>query len=53
LCAFARQWPPVLIAAKKYLDAQQAAPPEKKLTDFPHLSEAFDYEIQANIQLKS
>ena len=53
LCAFARQWQPVLIAAKKYLDAQHEAPPEKKLTDFPHLSEAFDYEIQANIQLKS
>ncbi|WP_158821484.1 hypothetical protein [Granulicella sp. S156] len=53
LCAFARRWQPVLIAAKKYLDAQREAPPETKLTGFPNLSEAFDYEIQANIQLKS
>jgi hypothetical protein len=53
LCAFARQWQPVLMAARKYLDAQREAPPETKLTGFPHLSEAFDYEIQANIQLKS
>jgi len=53
LCAFARQWQPVLDAAKRYLSAWHEAPPEKKLSDFPNLSEAFDYEIQANIQLKS
>jgi len=53
LCAFARQWQPVLDAAKKYLSAWHEAPSENKLSDFPNLAEAFDYEIQANIQLKS
>jgi thiol-disulfide isomerase/thioredoxin len=53
LCAFAQMWMPVQQAATGYLIAQSAASPAEKLTGFPQLSMAFDYEIQASLHLKN
>jgi hypothetical protein len=53
LCAFADAWQPVQQAALGYLIAQSAATPADKLTGFPNLSMAFDYEVQASLHLKN
>jgi hypothetical protein len=53
LCAFADSWLPVQQAAMGYLIAQSAATPADKLTAFPSLSMAFDYDVQANLHLKN
>ena len=53
LCAFAHVWEPVQKAATNYLIAQSAASPEEKLTGFPGLSLAFDFEVMASLQLKN
>jgi hypothetical protein len=53
LCSFAQMWEPVQQAATGYLIAQSAATPEEKRTGFPNLSLAFDYVVQASLQLKN
>jgi hypothetical protein len=53
LCAFGQQWEPVQQAATSYLVAWNAAEPPDKLTGFPDLSTAFDYEVQASLHLKN
>jgi hypothetical protein len=53
LCAFAQQWQPVQQAATGYLIAWSAADPAEKLTNFPNLSMAFDYEVQASLHLNN
>lgn len=53
LCAFADAWQPVQQAALGYLIAQSGATPTEKLTGFPNLSMAFDYEVQASLHLKN
>lgn len=53
LCAFGQQWQPVQQAATSYLIAWNAADPPTKLTGFPELSTAYDYEVQASLHLKN
>lgn len=53
LCAFAQMWEPVQQAATSYLIEQITATPAEKLTGFPNLSMAFDYEVQASLHLKN
>jgi len=53
LCAFGQVWLPVQQAASNYLIARQVATPEEQLTGFPNLATAFDYEVQASLQLKN
>jgi hypothetical protein len=53
LCAFAQSWQQVQQSALGYLIAQSSATPAEKLTGFPNLSMAFDYEVQASLHLKN
>jgi hypothetical protein len=53
LCAFGQVWLPVQQAASSYLIARQVATPEEQQTGFPNLATAFDYEVQASLQLKN
>jgi len=53
LCAFAQMWEHVQQAATGYLIARNAATPEEKLTGFPNLAMAFDYEVQASLKLNN
>lgn len=53
LCAFAQSWEQVQQSAMGYLIAHNAATPAEKLTGFPNLSMAFDYEVQASLHLKN
>ena len=52
LCAFAQEWAPVQKAASLYLDAYEKADDASKAKDFPKLSTAFDYQVQASLHLK-
>jgi hypothetical protein len=49
LCAFAQMWPQVQQAGTNYLVAYNAAKPEEQKSNFPNLSMAFDYVVQASL----
>ncbi len=49
LCAFAQLWPQVQAAGTNYLIAYNHAKPEDQRTNFPNLSMAFDYVVQASL----
>jgi hypothetical protein len=51
LCTLGQQWDLVRRAATNYLIAQSAATPAEKLTGFPNLATAFEYEILASLRL--
>ena len=51
LCTLGQQWDLVRRAATNYLIAQSAATPAEKLTGFPNLAAAFEYEILASLRL--
>ncbi|RXH57779.1 hypothetical protein [Granulicella sibirica] len=52
LCAFAQEWAPVQVASSLYLAAYEKADPDARAKDFPSLSKAFDYKVQASLHLK-
>ena len=51
LCTLGQQWDLVRQAATNYLIARSAATPAEKLTGFPNLATAFEYEILASLRL--
>lgn len=52
LCGLGKQWGPVEQAASIYLySAEQVTNPAEKLSSFPNLTTAFDYEIHASLHL--
>lgn len=52
LCAFALRWEPVHEAASKYINGVQGALTEKTPDTAGSLSMAFDYEVQASLNLE-
>ncbi|HEV2645795.1 MAG TPA: hypothetical protein VGU46_05450 [Acidobacteriaceae bacterium] len=53
LCSFAQMWEQVQQAAMGYMGDENRASPEERRTGFPNLALAFDYAVQASLQLKN